>query len=114
MIEKEATYAEAQNQTSLSRSEKIRSEFKQWNRDRFRFRGTTLGLGLLTTLAWYWWTPISGWTGVETALAVGAGLSVVPQWLGDINARWVERNMKANKAFKFIGRVDRKIGQLAN
>src|ERR1700686_4225261 len=63
-------------------------------------------LSLLATLAWYWWTPELGWVAAATGLAVGSGLSVVPQWLGDINAKWATRNMKAREAFKCISCVD--------
>src|ERR1700730_15895930 len=71
-------------------------------------------LSLLATLAWYWWTPELGWVAAPTGLAVGAGMSVVPQWLGDINAKWATRNMKAREAFKCISCVDRKIRELSN
>jgi hypothetical protein len=114
MIEEQANYAAAQNQPQLARAEKIRSDFATWNEDRFKLRGTTLGLSLLATLAWYWWTPELGWVAAATGLAVGAGMSVVPQWLGDINAKWATRNMKAREAFKCISCVDRKIRKLSN
>jgi hypothetical protein len=112
MIEEQARYAAAQNEHEVARAEKIRAEFAKWNEDRFKFRGTTLGLTLLATLAWYWWTPELGWVAAATGLSVGAAMSVVPQWLGDVNARWATRNMQARRAFKCISCVDRKIQEL--
>ncbi len=39
---------------------------------------------------------------------------LIPPWLGDVNVKWVERNMKAKKAFKCMSSVDRKLEKLTH
>ena len=102
MIEEHARYAEAQGEASLVRAEKIRNDFKQWNKDRWKFRGKSLYVGLLTTLAWYTWS------------ASGAGLATLAaaDWIGEVNQRWAQRKEKEGRSFKFITRVDAKLKKL--
>ena len=51
MIEEQAAYGKADGKPALARAEKIRSDFKKWKDDFFKFRGALLGTGLLTTLS---------------------------------------------------------------
>jgi len=101
MIDEQAAYGEADGKPVLARAEKIRTEFKKWKDDYFKFRGVMLGTGLLTTLCWY----SSAWAPLATFAAMAS--------LGEVNRWWVARKEKEqHRAFKFISRIDSKLDDL--
>ena len=100
MIEEQAAYGKADGKPALARAEKIRSDFKKWKDDFFKFRGALLGTGLLTTLCWY----SSAWAPLATFAAMA--------WLGEVNRWWVARKEQEHVAFKFINRIDSTFAKL--
>jgi hypothetical protein len=114
-IETEHRHAQTQGQPNSARAEKIRADFDKWNHERFNMRGYTAALGLVTTLAVYFWVPaaITGGTAEAVLLgaAAGAAASSVPAWFGEMNARWATYNKSRNKAFNCISRIDRRLAR---
>ena len=108
MIEHEYRLAQAQGQPNAARAEKIRADFETWSRERFRLRGLTAGLGLVTTLAAYAWDP-AGIAGAAEAILLGAAASTVPAWFGELNAWWVGYKKTQTQAFGCLSRIDRRI-----
>lgn len=102
MIKEQTAYANAVPESYLARAEKIRIEFKKWCADRWRFRGKSLAVIGLVTLAFV--------NSNYAPLATIAGAD----WIGELNRSWAQRKDIDSKAFKFISRLHGKIRQLKN
>lgn len=109
MIEHEYGLAQAQGQHNVARAEKIRADFDKWTSDRHALRGVTVGLGVVTTLAAYFFGP-TGLAAPGEGILLGAAASTVPSWFGQLNAWRAGSKKTQNKAFKCISRIDRRIG----
>lgn len=101
MIDEHVHYAETRAELNPARAEKIRKEFKKWTKDRWKFRGKSLYVGLLTTLAWF-----------DSKFAPFASFAAA-DWIGEVNQWWAGRKQNEGKAFKFISRIDGRLKKLA-
>ncbi len=107
MIEHEYRLAQAQGQHDAARAEKIRADFDKWTSERRALMGVTVGLGVVTTLAAYFFGP-TGVAAPGEGILLGAAASTVPSWFGQLNAWRVGFNKDRNTAFKCMSRIDRK------
>ncbi len=100
MIEEHSQFAEAKDEKSLARAERIRMDFKKWAEDLRQLRAKTEFLLLLTTLVWFdskWLIPAAAAT---------------MNWIGDANRIWIQSKERDGQAFRFLHRVDKKIKRL--
>jgi len=98
MIEQQIGYAS--DESSVTRAEKIRKDFTEWQRDHWVFRGESIAVMGLVTLCF-----------LHIGFAPLASLAAA-KWIGEANRRWAERKSITHNAFKFISTIDGKIQRL--